>query len=69
MAYSHPVMILIFIKRWTDASVNYLSRRAQKASRSGVIPADVQRLCFRARTTGSTYPADTWVSTPMLMQC
>jgi hypothetical protein len=63
MAYSPPVMILIFIKPHTDSLVTYWSRRAQKALRVDEIRTDLERLGFRRCVTEATYLADTCIST------
>ena len=63
MAYSLPLMILIFIKVRTDSLVTYLYRRAQKAFGSCDTRTDLQRLHFGTRVIETTDRADTCAST------
>lgn len=67
MAYSFPLMTLIFIKRLPTAA-------GWSAPRIGSEPAsdvadtrlDVRRLVFDGPVTKGTHPGDTCVSTPSL---
>ena len=63
MAYSLPLMTLIFIKARTDSLVTYLYRSAQKAFGGCDTRADLQRLRFGTCVIETTDRADTCAST------
>jgi hypothetical protein len=67
MAYSTPLMIVIFIKP-PRGGVGRPNSLAALKSRSGAAVrwTDVQRFNFRRRLSEATHPANTCVSTPSL---